>query len=90
MKTQEKSDANLTVDFRSEYEFSGFYLHLGPGIVPKEIRLYKDDAEIFHIIKFDGSCKIHEAEKDDQIQGSKSETNFYEFLFQSSFGEFQI
>lgn len=90
MKTQEKSDANLTVDFRSDYEFSGFYLHLGPGIVPKEIRLYKENAEIFHIIKFDGSCKIHEAERDDQIDGSKSETNFYDFLFQSTPQNFEF
>ena len=76
MKNDEKADVNLTVDFRAEYEFSGFYLHLGPGIVPQEIRLYKNDAKIFHVIKFDGSCEIHDAEKDDQIQGSESEIDF--------------
>lgn len=44
-----ETSAHLVVNFRNNYQFSGIFLHLGPGLVPDTIGVVSEKSKFFCI-----------------------------------------
>ena len=73
MVDKKKKEADLDINFRNSYEFSGLYFHLGPGILPRQMEIFyhvngtADDFRLWHVVNFDATCKITHPDYDSEI-----------------------
>ena len=70
----ETIQSEVVIDFRGGYEFSGFYVHLGPGVGPRKLEIFyhrkideKSNFYMWHVVNFDGRCEINQPNDDRQI-----------------------
>ena len=82
----DKVQSEVVVDFRGIYEFSGFFIHLGPGVAPARLEIFfydendkkieeKNKFHLWHVVNFDGSCEIDDSPNDDSQILCQNEPN---------------